>query len=380
MKVTAILSGFLLFVTIGWTAVSRSMLPGEVPVSAEEVFSVSSASPALLLKKEQELGRMLFFDQALSRPAGQSCASCHSPAHAFADPESTGVSAGAIKGLLGNRNTPSVAYARFTPPVQYDSTKKQYIGGLFWDGRANSLEEQASGPLLNHLEMNATKAHLLAQVYGSNKYDLVRQLYGLTDFNNQDSTTLNLSRAIAAFEASPEVNPFTSKFDLYVAGKTKLNKQELHGLKIFNDPEKGNCAACHPSTPDARTKKILFTDFTYDNIGVPANKEIKKLPKRNAAPDFGLGTVVKKNTENGKFKVPTLRNVALTAPYFHNGSIKTLEEVVRFYNKRNSGKFGKPEVPENVNQEELGNLRLTEKEMTDLVAFLKTLSDNYQLE
>ncbi|HLP18939.1 MAG TPA: hypothetical protein VK174_01485, partial [Chitinophagales bacterium] len=164
--------------------------------------------------------------------------------------------------------------------------------------------------------------------------------------------------------------------DYYLKGQAQLTEAEEHGLKIFNDTAKGNCAACHPSTPDPYTGLVLFTDYTYDNLGVPVNPRVKDLDKKYK-PDLGLGAIVKQASQNGKFKVPTLRNVAVTAPYFHNGVFKTLEEVMDFYNDRDSGRFGEPEVKENVNTDELGNLKLSKQEMDDVVAFMKTLTDGY---
>ncbi len=152
----------------------------------------------------------------------------------------------------------------------------------------------------------------------------------------------------------------------------------MRGLEIFNDTLKAKCAACHPTTPDPHTNAVLFTDYTYDNIGLPINPHLIELNK-DYKPDLGLGAILKKPSENGKFKVPTLRNVAITAPYFHNGVFKTLEEVMQFYNSRDSGKFGPPEVAENVNMEELGDLKLTDQEMNDVVAFMRTLTDGYVL-
>jgi cytochrome c peroxidase len=171
-----------------------------------------------------------------------------------------------------------------------------------------------------------------------------------------------------------------------LAGKATLNEIELLGLKVFEDEKKGNCAACHPSQPSNGVPP-LFTDFTYDNLGVPRNENnpFLHLPEhfnkngRNHK-DLGLGgaTHVNNSAEYGKFKVPTLRNIALTAPYMHNGVFKTLREVVEFYNTRDIDlKWGIPEVADNVNREELGNLKLTDEEMNALVIFMTTLTDGY---
>ncbi len=184
---------------------------------------------------------------------------------------------------------------------------------------------------------------------------------------------------------SAELNQFSSKYDLFLQGKVKLTEQEMRGLALFESEKKGHCAECHPSQPGPEQELPLFTDFTYDNLGVPRNPAnpyhyLPKLlnPDGTQFVDLGLGGIVKKSEENGKFRVPTLRNVAVTAPYMHNGIFKTLRQVVVFYNTRDVGPWPEPEVPQNVNREELGNLRLTEQEVDDIVTFLHTLTDGYE--
>jgi len=156
---------------------------------------------------------------------------------------------------------------------------------------------------------------------------------------------------------------------------------------LFEDENKGLCAECHPSGPGPNQEPPLFTDFTYDNLGVPKNPEnpYYYLPKSlnpdgEQFVDLGLGSIVEKLEENGKFRVPTLRNVAVTAPYMHNGVFKTLRQVVVFYNTRDVGPWPAPEVPQNVNREELGDLGLAEQEVDAIVAFLRTLTDGYEPE
>lgn len=329
-----------------------------------------------------QLGKQLFFDKNLSNPVGQSCASCHSPEAAFSDPAHGITSQGAVTGLFNNRNCPSVTYSSYAPALHFDLTDSVYVGGFFLDGRANTLQEQAKKPLLNPVEMNNKDAAMVvAKLVTANYYPLYRKVYG--DASNIDEAFSNLADAIATFEHSSQVNAFTSKFDYYQQGKAQLNDQELRGLQLFNDPAKGNCAACHISTPDLG--KVLFTDFTYDNIGVPKNPANPFYsmptafnPHGTNALDYGLGGVLNDVTYNGHFKVPGLRNVALTAPYFHNGFFKTLEEVVHFYNKRDVEPFPEAEFPATVNHQEMGNLKLTAQEEKDIVAFMKTLTDGYR--
>ncbi|MBL7884980.1 MAG: c-type cytochrome [Bacteroidia bacterium] len=315
----------------------------------------------------QLIGKNIFFDPSLSNPFGQSCASCHNPSVAFTDSTHVAFSLGAIKELHGTRNTPSISYSTFSPYLFFDSINETYVGGLFWDGRANTLAKQAEGPLLNHLEMNNQNKSLIVQKVKSSNYSkLFMSVFGPSIFNNTENAFNAILESIEEYEESREANPFSSKYDCYLAGKASLTEQEARGLKLFNDPQKGNCAACHPSAPDKITGVVLFTDFTYDNIGVPGNEN---------NPDLGLGKIVNDKKANGMFRVPSLRNVAKTAPYFHNGSIKTLEDAVSFYNERDNGKFGKPECVENINTEELGNLKLNAQEIKDIVAFLYTLTD-----
>ncbi|MEP6645949.1 MAG: cytochrome c peroxidase [Saprospiraceae bacterium] len=339
----------------------------------------SGPNSGFILNPSQQLGKKIFFDTLLSNPPGQSCATCHMPKMSFTDPEQLPVSRGAVKSIFGHRNSPTVTYAAFVPFFHYDSTEQEYMGGLFWDGRASTLEEQAMTPLLTQHEMNNTdKDMVIDHVMHAEYRDLFLRVYGINVFKDKAKAFEDLAEAVEEYEEATEVSPFNSKFDYFLNGKVKLSDEEMRGLQIFNDTLKGNCASCHPSTPDQFSNVVLFTDFTYDNLGIPANPELIKLDKAYQ-PDLGLGAIVKDARQNGKFKVSTLRNIANTAPYFHNGVFKTLEEVVQFYNSRDTGKFGPPEVSENVNRVELGNLKLSDQEMKDLVAFMKTLSDGFQI-
>ena len=191
-------------------------------------------------------------------------------------------------------------------------------------------------------------------------------------------------KAIEAYEKTAEVSPFSSKYDHFLRGDVELSAQEMHGLTLFEAEEKGNCAACHPSQPGDDGSPPLFTDFTYDNLGTPRNPENpfyivpKELnPDGLDFVDLGLGAILDDSSENGKFRVPTLRNVAVTGPYMHNGVFKTMFEVLAFYNTRDIIDWPNPEVRANVNREELGNLGLTNEELEDLVAFLRTLTDGW---
>lgn len=335
--------------------------------------------------RKAELGKKIFFDKTLSNPEGQACASCHAPEKAFSDPLGSLISEGAVKGLFGKRNGPSIMYAMFTPPLNYNADDSTYVGGLFLDGRTNSLQEQALKPFLSNVEMNMKDVHaIVAKVKNADYYNELTTLYGNTV--SDDVLISYVADAIANFEQSQAFRPFSSKYDFYLKGQAQLTPQELNGLKLFQDTAKGKCANCHITDRDEVAGNALFTDFTYDNIGVPKNNNSPFLqlgPPFNDLGinfiDYGLAVTVNSPAENGKFKVPTLRNVAVTAPYFHNGFYTTLEEAVHFYNSRDVDlTIPKPEVPMNVNKEELGNLKLTPQEEADIVVFLKTLTDGYK--
>jgi cytochrome c peroxidase len=346
------------------------------------------------LSPQEQLGKFLFFDTNLSDPPGQACAFCHASEVGYTGPDETinaagAVYEGAVPGRFGNRKPPAAAYAGDSPVLYFDGDT--WVGGMFWDGRATGwtlgdpLAEQALGPFLNPLEQNNPSAQaVIDKVLASSYQDLFLQV--CTD---KASYYECIGRSIAAFERSDEVSPFTSKYDYWLIGKARLTGQELWGLELFNG--KAQCAQCHVAP--------LFTDFTYDNLGVPRNplnpfyNELDWNPAGEDWVDVGLGGFLQAagydetvwGPEMGKQKVPTLRNVDLrpakkfVKAYAHNGYFKSLGEIVHFYNTRDVPGMGwpEPEVAENVNTTELGNLGLTKGEELALVAFLKTLSDGY---
>ena len=341
------------------------------------------------MTKKEQLGKQIFLDRNLSTPPGQACAHCHAVEAGFGQPDAElPVSQGVHLDRFGNRNDLTAAYAAFSPRFHYDAEERHYVGGLFWDGRAATLEEQAKGPFLNPLEMaNPNAAAVVAKVQRSSYAGLFRDVFGPEAFADPNRAYDFVAEAIAAYERTHELNPFSSKYDLFLQGKVKLTAQEQRGLALFENEKKARCAECHPNRPGPSREPALFTDFTYDNLGVPKNAEspFYYLPKSlnpdgTRFVDLGLGGVVKKPEENGKFRVPTLRNIAVTAPYMHNGIFKTLRQVVVFYNTRDVGPWPAPEVSQNVNREESGNLGLTEQEVDDIVAFLRTLTDGYEQE
>jgi cytochrome c peroxidase len=369
--------------------------------------AVASAGP---LTDEEKLGGMIYRDTNLSINANQSCMTCHHPAAGFADPANRRdpynfpVSEGSVPGKYGGRNAPSAAYAGFSPIFGWDDAVGGYVGGMFWDGRATGeelgdpLAEQARGPFLNPVEMGLTMDEVVERVAASRYAGLFKSVYPETDWTDVGGTYNSIARAIAAFERSGAVTRFTSKFDRFwkeclSAGidasaigvsidptdvHTRiLSRGELRGLALFNG--KAGCAACHVSTDfEQGVIPPLFTDYTYDNLGIPTNPRVYELAG-GSPPDLGLGGRLGELDQNGKFKVPSLRNAAKSAPYGHNGYFPTLSMVVNFYNLRDvSGSVWydiPPEVPENVNTAEIGHLGLSAREESYIVAFLHALTD-----
>lgn len=333
------------------------------------------------------LGEKLYHDTNLSNNRTMSCATCHVIDSAFVDPRPTNLSLGASLGddsvSIGDRNAPTAAYAKFIPRFHFDTHEGLYIGGQFLDGRATDLTEQAKGPFLNPVEMNMPdEASVIARVQENANYvQAFKEIYGDDIFNDTQKAYEALADAIAKFEKSDTFAPFNSKYDKALKGDAILTEQEIRGLALFNG--KAECAACHPSDGT----NAQFTDFSYDNLGVPVNHALRDANgKGSEFVDNGLyqNPHVDDETLKGAFRVSTLRNIAVTGPYMHNGVFKDLATVVHFYNTRDvegainpeTGEvWEKGEVDVNKNTAELGNLRLTAEEEADLVAFLKTLTD-----
>lgn len=343
------------------------------------------------------LGALLFNDTNLSEPRGQSCASCHDPRHGWADPRGKSTSEGAVRGRFGVRNAPAIAYASFSPELLPSGDEVGYAGGLFWDGRAASLQEQAKGPLLNPLEMNNPDAQAILRKLKSARYaSQFRALYGADALDDADAALDHLGDAIAAFESAIP-NRFTSKYDAYLAGHATLSPAEARGLALYDDKKTGpcsgpndappcGCAQCHLDKPQADGSPPLFTDFGYDNIGTPRNtaNPFYQLPAslNPGGPSYvdnGVGAIVHNPRQFGAFKAPSLRNVALTAPYGHNGYFKDLKAIVHFYNTRDvPGAWAAPEQDFNINRTgAVGDLHLSDAEENDIVAFLGTLTDGW---
>jgi cytochrome c peroxidase len=355
------------------------------------------------LTPEQQLGKSLFFDENLSHGGTQSCASCHAPAAAFTDPDkSHPTSKGDNPALFGNRNAPSAMYMAFSPTFHFDTDEGLYVGGQFTDGRAATLEEQAKMPFLNPVEMgNASRGDVIDRLKGGVNADAFKAIYGATVFDNVDTAYERVADAIAAYERSSELSPFTAKYDYVLRGQAVLSAQEQRGLDLFNDPAKGNCAACHISEVASDGTHPLFTDFTYDNIGIPKNSASDFLalaPEFNPeGPDFldeGLGGIVGDPDLYGAFKVTTLRNLELTGPYGHNGYFPDLDSIIDFYATRDvktgcavvdldalaaeaADCWPEAEFAATMNADELGDLALDAQDKADIKAFLFTLTDGY---
>jgi cytochrome c peroxidase len=396
----------------------RTLIAASIVGIALAAAVTASAAGRPGLSPKEQLGKALFFDTNLSTPLGMACAACHGPEVGFTGPDAAindagAVYEGAVPGRFGNRKPPASAYAGDSPVLHLGVKTGGFVGGMFWDGRATGwtlgdpLAEQAQGPFLNPLEQNnASPAAVVAKVAASTYAPLFKQVWGPGSLSPAYVSLAyeRIARSIAAYERSKEVNSFSSKFDAYLDNKAKLTKQEKDGFRLFLG--KGNCANCHSVTPGRSSERPLFTDFTFDNLGIPknlANPFYAMPPEFNPYGacwiDPGLGGFLNSvpdyaqyaGANLGKHKVPTLRNVdkrpypGFVKAYGHNGYFKSLKEIVHFYNTRDvpgAGWNGVPWPPSemvvNVNTTQLGNLGLTDAEEEAIVAFLQTLTDGYQ--
>ena len=334
----------------------------------------------------ENLGMHIYKDKNLSLNQNQSCQTCHHPLAGFADrsnflhPDEKVVSVGSDGESLGGRNAPSSAYAGYSPilhTVENTDGGVDYFGGMFWDGRMDGsilgdpLAEQAQGPPLNQVEMAMDDLEAVLEVIrASDYYHLWRLVFKeeIAVPPTEDDWN-NFARAVAAYERSQDVTKFTSKYDL---AHDEFTDQEKAGETLFET----YCATCHATNTDGtflndiKPPKPLFTTYGYTNIGVPANP-LLDLPTA----DLGLGAVVGDTDQDGKFKIPTLRNIAVTAPYSHNGSFPTLYEMVSFINDSSQST---PEVAVNVvDSDVVGGLGLNEEQLAAIIAFLNTLTDDY---
>lgn len=361
------------------------------------------------------LGKALFFDPSLSASGRQSCASCHSPDHAYGPPNGLSVQlGGASMTRTGVRAAPSLRYVQNVPAYTdhyhendgNDAEDQGPTGGHNWDGRANSAHEQARIPLLSGHEMaNGEPIVVVRKIRNGPYAEAFRKVLGKDVLDDDDTAFDAVLMALEVFQETPsEFYPYTSKYDAVLRGQAKLSPQEARGLRVFNDPNKGNCAACHPG--DIREGAFpAFSDFGFIAVGAPRNRKLAG----NADPGFfDMGLCGPDRTDLrergdycGLFRTPSLRNVALRKAFFHNGVFHTLDEVLHFYAERDvkpqkwypRGKDGKVQKFDDLPAQYHGNINLeapfggkpgdkplmTEAEMRDVIAFLKTLTDGYRL-
>lgn len=348
-------------------------------------------------KKELDykaLGEVLFFDKSISFNKTQSCSTCHSPDTAFVDQRKNSanqmVSEGDNPHLHGNRNANTALYAMFSPDFHFDKKIQDYVGGQFWDGRAKDLAEQAGGPPVNPVEMGMPDKKAIVERLKADPtyYKPITDLYGESIWADTDKIYAIMKKAIGEFEKQELFAPFSSKYDRALKGEAELTALEAEGKALFFDKTRTNCSNCHQSS-EANSAKETFTNYRYFNIGVPSNQELIKHNK--LAADFvdnGLldNPMVKGDEkQKGKFKVPTLRNIGVTAPYMHNGVFRDLKTVLLFKDSFNNpnrkinpetGKaWEKAEYDQTINPNVLKAKPLTDEEINALEAFLKTLTD-----
>jgi cytochrome c peroxidase len=410
--------------------------PNPVHLMRPRVASLSSMA---------QLGQKIFFDASLSSSGALSCASCHSPEHAYGPPNDGPVMlGGATLSLQGARAVPSLSYlerqpnfsigpdksdddnalglaqmaavgqtaARVKKTATQGAAAAQNIvpqGGLFWDGRADTLQDQALFPLLDPREMDGGSIDIVADKLQHAPYaDYFTGLFGASVFSKPRLLVSEAMFAVARYQfEEPSFHPYTSKFDHWLEGKARLSENELRGLSLFNDPDKANCAGCHPSMPSRDGLPPLFTDHQYEALSAPRNAALAD----NRDPGhFDLGVCGPQRTDLadqtqycGMFKTPTLRNVATRHAFFHNGVFRNLEQVLDFYDFRDTNPEkvfphaadGTVQKYDDLPRKYHANIDvsdppfdrhagetppMTAQDEADIIAFLKTLTDGYQPE
>lgn len=364
-----------------------------------------------------DLGRKIFFDRGLSRSGRLACASCHDPAHAYGPPDGRAVQTGGpAMDRRGMRAVPSLRYLAGTIPFTGHFIDDEDghgedggpTGALTWDGRVDTPHEQAAIPLFaGHEFANRSPAELAARVRRSSYAAAFEAAFsgpGEKVFDDPARVLAWVGMALEVFQQSPdEFYPYSSKFDAYLRGETRLSGLEQRGLALFEDPAKGNCARCHPSRRASDGSPPRFTDSAYAALGVPRNRSLAQGAgaSRNDLGLCGNGRAETAGHEDycGLFKTPTLRNVATRRVFFHNGRIHSLQAAVEFYATRDSdprrwypvdarGRVRKfDDLPERYHPNvdaapPFGNPpgagpRLDAAEVRAVVAFLKTLDDGW---
>ena len=403
---------------------------------------VPAAAP---LSAMARLGQRLFYDERLSASGRMSCASCHDPAFAYGPVgASPVVRGGPHLRTPGFRAVPSLRYLYRQPPFtigpdietgndipvpmpqqieaaarharvlksarapQAAAANMVPQGGLFWDGRANTLEQQVDGPLFNPAEMDGGTVRRVARKLSSGPYAAdFKRLFGSNVFANPGMAVDEAMFAIGRYEIEDRsFHPFTSEYDAWLEGRARFTRAQLAGYLLFNDPGKGNCAACHLDQPTPDGRPPLFTDHQFEALGAPRNPAI---PANRDPHYYDLGicgpyrTDMRKQTQYcGMFLTPTLRNVALRRVFFHNGVFHSLEQVIDFYVNRDihPGRFYPRNAAGQVIQYDdmparyRGNVdtvdapldrhrgdppALTHEQIEEVIAFLDTLTDGYTI-
>ncbi|MFZ6758315.1 cytochrome-c peroxidase [Undibacterium sp. Ji50W] len=372
--------------------------------------TAASGTPAVQdagMSAAAQLGEKIFKDVSLSASGKMSCATCHDADNAHAQKNDLSVQLGGPNlDVPGFRAVPSLRYLDLTPAFFFASDGTP-TGGFTRDGRVNTLAQQAETPFLAAHEMaNKNRADVVTKLQRASYVSEFRSVFGNTIFDNTDTAFERILYSLQQYQKEDsDFHPYDSKYDQFLAGRAKLSDAELRGLALFNNPVKGNCAACHISNKSANGAPPLFTDFTFDNLGVPRNTAI---PATADPAYFDLGLCGPDRTDLttradlcGAFKVPTLRNVATRKVFFHNGKFKTLRDAVNFYVRRDTNpeewfpygangnvvKFN--DLPAayvaNVNTKEVPYNRqrgmapaLSSDEVDDVVKFLATLNDGYK--
>lgn len=396
--------------------------------------------PAQPLSAMARLGKDIFFDTSLSSSGKMACASCHSPDHAYGPPNDGPVMLGGLTLTLpGMRAVPSLTYlerqsefsigpddplnenvdlakqaeagktaARADKIASQTAQSANIVpqGGLFWDGRAHTLQMQVSGPLLDPREMDGGSLEIVNEKLRNAPYaKKFAALFGERILKNPKLLVDEATFAVGRYQIEePSFHPYTSKYDYWLEGKARLSEAEMRGLRLFNDPQKANCAGCHTSEPSRDGWPPLFTDTQYEALGTPRNLALADTRDPNYF-DLGVCGPVRKDIAEqtqfcGMFKTPTLRNTAVRRAFMHNGVFHTLQEVMDFYNFRDTnpekvypvGADGKVQKYNDIPAQYHANVDVTDppfnrhpgetpamtaQDEADIIAFLKTLNDGY---
>lgn len=420
-----------------FAAEPKGLPPGENPNPVHLI-----RPPVQPLSAMAKLGKDLFFDTSLSSSGKLACASCHNPEHAYGPPNDASVMLGGpdLK-RQGARAVPSLTYLERQPefsigpddPLNENVNMAQQAelgrtavraeklatqtaqsanivpqGGLFWDGRASTLQGQASGPLLDPHEMDGGSIEIVADKLRKAHAQRFTGLFGPNILRDSKLLVAEAMFAIGRYQIEdPSFHPYTSKYDYWLEGKARLSEAEMRGLRLFNDPDKANCAGCHTAAPTKDGYPPHFTDFQYEALGAPRNLAIDYNRDPNYF-DLGVCGPIRKDIADqtqfcGMFKTPTLRNTAVRHAFFHNGVFHSLQQVMDFYDFRDAspdkvypvGADGKVQKYNDIPAKYRVNVdvadppfnrhpgetpAMTARDEADIIAFLQTLTDGYKPE